>query len=307
MIRSIEKSGAGAVTWLFRVLGMMPKKQKLGQALGRLIYQVDGRHRRIALQNIGRAFPETSPHDAQQLARRAFENLGQVPFEIGWSLNHHGHCLFRRFRIQGWEHIRRAYERGNGVLVLTAHFGNWELLTVIAARLGYKLSIVYRPLDFAPLERFIVKLRTRFGGKLIPKKKSMRQVLRSLKQGEMAALLMDQNVDWYDGVFTDFFDHPACTNKGMALLALKTGAPVVPCFLAREENGFVGVFLPAVPTIKTGDRFKDIEQNTLLYNRTIEAMIRQYPAQWFWVHQRWKGKPYRPWPRVQIPKKSQKR
>ncbi len=305
MIRSIEKAGAEAVTGLFRVLGMMPKKQKLGQALGRLIYRLDGKHRRIALENIARAFPEKTPAQAQQLARRAFENLGQVPFEIGWSLNHKGPALFRRFRIQGWEHIRQAYEKGNGVLVLTAHFGNWELLTVIAAMLGYGLSIVYRPLDFAPLERFIVRLRTRFGGKLIPKKKSMRQVLRSLRHGEMAALLMDQNVDWYDGVFMEFFGIPACTNKGMALLALKTGAPVVPCFLAREQNGFVGVFLPEVPRIRTGDKFKDIEQNSLLYNRTIEAMIRQYPPQWFWVHQRWKGKPYRPWPRVS--KSSKKR
>ena len=106
---------------------------------------------------------------------------------------------------------------------------------------------------------------------------------------------MDQNVDWYEGVFVDFMGHRACTNKGLTLLALKTGAPVVPVFMIREKRGFRAEFGSEIPFLKTGDKQKDIEVNTRQYNRIIENMIRQFPDQWFWIHQRWKTKPYQAW------------
>ncbi|MGA7145389.1 MAG: lysophospholipid acyltransferase family protein, partial [Desulfobacterales bacterium] len=124
-----------------------------------------------------------------------------------------------------------------------------------------------------------------------------RTIIRCLNRGEMVALLMDQNVDWYEGVFVDFMGHRACTNKGLALLALKTGAPVVPCFMIREKKGFRAEFGPEISTLKTGDKQKDIEVNTQEYNKIIENVIHRYPDQWFWIHQRWKTKPYQPWPR----------
>ncbi len=113
----------------------------------------------------------------------------------------------------------------------------------------------------------------------------------------MVGLLMDQNVAWREGVFADFFGRPACTNKGMALLALKTGAPVIPAFLIRNHSGFTAKFLPEIPLIKTGDKVKDLEANTAQYNRVIESVVRQYPDQWFWVHRRWNTRPFYPWPR----------
>jgi KDO2-lipid IV(A) lauroyltransferase len=106
-------------------------------------------------------------------------------------------------------------------------------------------------------------------------------------------------VDWYEGVFADFFGRRACTNSGMALLALKTGAAVVPVFLARQGSGFVAEFGEELLLVRTGDKRKDIETNTQKYNHVLESIIRRYPEQWFWVHQRWKTKPYQPWPRVQ--------
>jgi KDO2-lipid IV(A) lauroyltransferase len=125
----------------------------------------------------------------------------------------------------------------------------------------------------------------------------MRKVLGILKQGEVIVMLMDQNVDWYEGVFVDFFGRRACTNKGLALLARKTEAPVVPVFLIRKESGFIVEIGQEVPLIKTGDKTKDIEANTQQYNKIIEDIIRRYPDQWFWVHQRWKTRPYQPWPK----------
>jgi KDO2-lipid IV(A) lauroyltransferase len=161
----------------------------------------------------------------------------------------------------------------------------------------FPINIVVRPLDFKPLDHFIFNLRTRYGGKIIPKERSIHAIIKSLNRGEMVALLMDQNVDWYEGVFVDFMGHRACTNKGLALFALKTGAPVVPVFMVREKSGLRAEFGPEIVTVKTGDRQKDIETNTQEYNRVIENFVRRYPEQWFWIHQRWKTKPYQAWPR----------
>ena len=105
-------------------------------------------------------------------------------------------------------------------------------------------------------------------------------------------MLLDQNVDWYDGVFVDFFGRPACSNKGLALLALHTGAPVVPVFLVRDRLCFKAEFGPEMRLIQTGDETKDIEANTRHYTKAIESVIRRHPDQWFWVHQRWKTRPY---------------
>jgi KDO2-lipid IV(A) lauroyltransferase len=160
---------------------------------------------------------------------------------------------------------------------------------------GYPVDIIYRPLDFRPLDKFFVELRTQFGGNLIPKGRSMRRILKILQEGKPLAFLMDQNVDWYEGVFVEFLGRPACTNKGLALLALATEAPVVPIFLVREASYFRVEIGPEVPLVKTGDKTKDIETNTQKYNEVIEAMVRRYPDQWFWVHQRWKTRPYKPW------------
>lgn len=300
----------GLIRGAFRSLALVPRTwgEAAGRSLGRIWFAMDRKHRRIAEKNLRRAFPEKGHREIRRLARRVFMGIGQVPFEIGWSLTVNGRNFGRRFRVDGLHHLQTAYNRGNGVLTLTGHTGNWELLPLATAMAaGYPASIIYRPLDFAPLDRFFIDLRSRYGATMIPKAHSMRRVLKSLRRRELVGVLLDQNVDWYDGVFVDFFGHPACTNKGLALLAMKTGAPVVPGFLMREGRTFRAVFRPEIPLIRTGDRTKDIETNTQRYNDALEALIREYPDQWFWVHRRWKGKPYRPWPRqMPLPKRKKR-
>lgn len=286
------------ISALFAILQRISlhRGRRIGAFLGQLAWRLDRRHRRIAMKNLESAFHEMPFEKRNELTRRVFENLGQVFFEMAWSLGPEPKKLFSRFRIEGAEHMHRAYAEGKGVLALTAHYGNWELLTVIGKMIGYPLSIVYRPLDFKPLDRFVSRFRSRFGAELIPKKKTLRRILRSIHNCRMAALLMDQNVACRDGVFADFFGQPACTNKGLALLALKTGAPVVPVFLFRTKEGFTGRFLPQIPLIRTGDKIMDLEANTEQYNRVIEEMVRTRPEQWFWVHRRWNTKTFCPWP-----------
>ena len=167
-----------------------------------------------------------------------------VIFEIGWML-HEERDLSRYFH-----HLRAAHRKGRGVLVLTGHVGSWELLAMCVAMLGYPISAIYRPLDFKPLDMFFKTIRGRFGATLYAKKKAMRPVLRGLNKGELVGILLDQNTSVQAGVFVDFFGRPACTNKGLALIALHTKAPVVPVFLIRESGGYLVEIGPEVPLIE---------------------------------------------------------
>jgi KDO2-lipid IV(A) lauroyltransferase len=295
----LQKITYKIIVALFKVLGLIPRKMafKLGNLIGQILFLADRKHRKIAIDNLTRSFGhEKSSHEIKILVRRVFKNLGQIVFEIGWSLMLDRKDFQKHFKINGLSNYRNAYEKGKGVLLLTAHMGNWELLSIVIAMAGYPVSVLYRPLDFSPLDRFFAMVRGRFGTELIPSAQSMRRILRSLKHGKVVGMLMDQNVDWPEGVFVDFFGHRACTNKGMALLARRTEAPVVPVFLVREKSGFRAEFGLEIPLIKTEDIRKDLEANTQQYNRVIEGFIRQHPDQWFWVHQRWKTKPYCLWP-----------
>lgn len=291
---------ADLIFGLVRGIGRLsaPTRRKIGNLLGDAGFRLDRKHREIALANLEFAFgSELDESQRQALARDVYRNLGQILFEVGWSLAASPAEQCRRVRIEGLEHYRAAYAKGKGVLVITAHMGNWELLPIVAHRAAIPISVLYRPLDFKPLNIFFERLRTRFGARLIPTMHAMKPILRTLKNKGVVAILMDQSVDWYDGVWVDFFGHRTCTSKGMALIARKTGAPVLPAFLYRQEWGYQAVFGPEIPLVATGDKTKDLQANTLRYGKAIEAGIRRHPEQWFWVHRRWKKRPYCHWPR----------
>jgi KDO2-lipid IV(A) lauroyltransferase len=293
MNRMMEQIAYTLIVLLTRGVGSLPSGWGLsiGAGLGHLSYRLLRRRREVTLENLRGAYPEKSEEAIDAIALAVFRNMGKLFYEICWFTCMDDDELLGRVTISGEEHIQAAYEKGKGVLVLTAHFGNWELMPVLGAHLKHPCSYVYRPLDAAALETFLARTRTRYGGTKIPKKRSFRKILRFLDKKGLVFLLMDQNVRREEGVFAPFFNKPASTNKGLALLAMKTGAPVVPVFLIREEIGFKGLILPEIPLIDTGDKEKDIEANTLAYNRVIESVVRQYPEQWFWVHRRWKTKP----------------
>jgi len=291
-----------AVRWVFRCLGGLPgsARNALAVSLGRLFFALDVKHRRIALVNLERALSDRySAGMRRAIAVRTFENLFRIVFEIGWMIRQPDSAVFESIRIVGESHYREAIGRGRGVLLLLSHFGNWELLPAVARMTGMSANIVYRPLDADFLDRFFRANRERFGGRTIPNnRRAMLRILKALKRGEQVGMLMDQNVDWYEGVFVDFFGHRACTHVAMARVALRTRAPVVPLCLVRRPGGFDAVFAPALPHIDTGDLRHDLEANTANYNRAVEAFVRQWPDQWFWVHQRWKTRPWSPWPRT---------
>jgi KDO2-lipid IV(A) lauroyltransferase len=285
---------------LMRTLGRIPRPlaRKVGNFLGDAGFRLDRRHREITLNNLAFAMgAELDDKQRWHAARAIYRNLGQILFEVGWSLWAPPAELNRCIRIDGLDNYRAALEKGKGVLAITAHIGNWELLSIVAHRMDMPINVLYRPLDFMPLNLFFEKLRGRFGARLISTSHAMLRILRALKDKEVLAILMDQSVDWYDGVWVDFFGRRTCTSKGMALIALKTGAPVLPVFLYREASGFRAVFDEEIPLVATGDKTSDIESNTLNYSKAIEKGIRRHPEQWFWVHRRWKNRPYCLWPK----------
>jgi KDO2-lipid IV(A) lauroyltransferase len=282
----------------FFLIGLIPRTTAVHAAnwLGRLWFAADRRHREIAVSNIGRVFGgQMTPQQIRAMARSVFCSLVRIVFEIGWSLRLNHTDIRKHFRFSGMHHLQAALGEKKGVLVLTGHIGNWELLPLAMGQVGLPVSAMYRPLEFEPLDRFFISQRSRYGARLLAKRRAMRGMLSALHNNELIGMLLDQNARVKDGVFVDFFGSPACTGKGMALLARRTGAPVVPVFLVRENGHYRVECHPALPKIQTRDKTKDIEAATALYNKVIEDMIRRYPQQWFWVHHRWKTKPFKPW------------
>lgn len=289
----LQKLEENVIREFFRVIGLIPMKwgASLGSALGTVWYGLDRRHRRIAIANLRQAFGrEKTSREIDALGRRTFQNLGRLLFEVGWLQRLTPREVSKYFVLEGFTPQRIAHLR-KGVLVLTGHFGNWEILLAVAAVVGFRVSFVYRPLDFAPLDRFFSFSRTRFGADLIPKKNALLRIVKALRNNRTVGILLDQNAKRNQGVFVNFFGKPVSTNSGMAQLALKTKTPVYPMFLVRQKRGFKVILGDEIPPALTGEPERDIAMTTRRYNQALENIIRRYPDQWFWVHRRWRKSP----------------
>ena len=286
---------------LLDLLATLPRgvNRKLAEVIGWIWFLVDTRHRRIALNNLELAWGDELDESARKnIAQRNFIHLSRVMLEVPYLRKLTPENLDSYVNFRGLEHYNAALDKGKGLLVLASHFGNWEMMALAFSLRYHPANLVVRPLDNPVLDTLINGIRTRGGNQLITKKGSVRSVLRLLARGEVVVLLIDQNLAWYDGVFVPFFKEIACTNKALAVLALRTGAPVIPVYNVRQPDGsYQVVFEPEVALVRSGDTTRDIEDNTANFNRVIESYVRRYPEQWFWVHQRWKTRPYQPWPR----------
>jgi KDO2-lipid IV(A) lauroyltransferase len=270
----------------------------LGRGLGQLAGSLDARHRGIVLDNLRASFPERDEAWLAAMARACFAHLGQVALEIPRLVRSSPEAILARTRHHGLEHLQAALAKGRGVLALTGHLGNWEWAAVATGLVIGGACLVARPLDWPPAERLVRYWRGKSGNTVAPKARSARQLLKALKGNGTVATLLDQNVDWYDGEWVDFFGRPACTNKGLALLAVRTKAPVLTYHNFRAADGMFDVhFGPEIPLVESDDKTQDVWDNTQNYTRALENIIRQRPEQWFWMHQRWKTKPFHAWPR----------
>lgn len=279
------------------LLSLIPIRicQAMGRTLGRGMGELLRQRVTSSLNNLRYVFGHTlSESELLALNGRIISHFVQMVFEAPHVLRLTPQNLDRYVVFENEDALRRAVDRGKGAFILTGHFGNWELMSAATAlRIGARNAVVVRPADFEPVDRLLTTLRSRFGTEIIPKRRAMKRLLSVEKENKVIGILLDQNVDWYEGVFVPFLGKPACTNKGLALVALRTGSPVIPMFSVREPDGrFRIIFEDEVLVKQTGDKIKDIEESTALFNQIVERYVRRYPDHWFWFHKRWKTKPY---------------
>lgn len=256
-------------------------------------YQMFPRHRFIALYNLKVSFPELDITETIAIAKKVYRNIALVGAELFDIPALTPDNVYDMVEVEGLENCRQALEKGRGILLFSAHFGNWELSAAALSYLLQPLVVVYRPLDNTVLNDMIVHLRSATGNILLPKARSMRQMLRYLQKNRVIGILIDQNMARQEGVFVEYFSRIACTSDAVAQLALRTKAAVIPSFALRIQGGKYRLLIgKAMETVDTGDWEADVRVNTQNYTKAVEAMVRQHPDQWLWVHHRWKTKPW---------------
>jgi KDO2-lipid IV(A) lauroyltransferase len=285
-----------APVWLFvKAMGVLPRwaVRAAGITVGLLFYLLHGRLRHVGMRNLEIAFPGMPRRERRHIVRRLFVHLGRQLAEF---------CLFPRYTKEnvsrvavydGFENFDAARARGKGVIFLTAHFGGWEVGSFAHSLYGNPIQIVVRPLDNPYLDAFVDRYRTLHGNSTFGKQDFARGLLTAMKAGATVGILMDQNVTPPGGVFVDFFGQSACAASGLARVAQRTDAAVVPGFTIWDQalGKYRIHFDPALELARTGDDEKDAITNTALFTKVIERYARAYPEQWLWVHRRWKTRP----------------
>jgi KDO2-lipid IV(A) lauroyltransferase len=264
----------------------------IGGALGSLIYHIDRKHRQIALSNLKTAFgTRISAAEQKKIAKASFRHFGSVLADIIKIQHMKRDKILRLISIEGTEHLDRATRKGKGVLIFSAHLGNWEIATAPVSEIG-KVNVIARPFDNRLLEKEFLKIRTKLGANVIHKHQAARPVLRALGLNEMVAILIDQNVVRSQAVFVDFFGKPAATTPSLAAFFLKTDAPIVPvfCYPVRSGRYHVKIRDP-LSIVLTGEEKQDILKITQLCTKIIQNQIQEDPKIWLWFHNRWKTRP----------------
>ena len=264
--------------FLFHIIPL-PIRKAIVTSLSRLVYYLSLKHRLIALHNLMRSFPEKPLKEIFNIARASYDNFAIMAVEFSEVLSLNKDNLHRWISVRGLENYTNACREGKGVLLFSAHFGNWEIGNAALALLNKPLVFMVRRLDSPFLEEVTTYLRSACGNSSLHKQKAMRQTLRLLKSGETINILVDQNVFWNEGVFVDFFGRPACATSGIAQMALHTGATVMSAFTIRLPNGKYLLELgPKVKIVNTGNHDADVLVNTQNIIKIIEEYVRKYPG-----------------------------
>jgi KDO2-lipid IV(A) lauroyltransferase len=282
--------------WLaLKSLGILPRP--LARAAGALVTRVAfflrPPLRRAAVVNLRLAFPDLSDGERRRILRSLVRQVGWMAGEFARFPRYTREGIERIVVLDSFENFDAAQRLGKGVLFLTGHTSAWELAPFAQALYGYPLHFLVRPIDNPRVEALVNRYRCLSGNTPIEKNKSARAMLQILHAGGTVGILIDQNTSLEEGVFVDFFGVPACTTSGLARIALRTEATVVPAFLFWDEQmrKYRLRFEPAIELQRTGDEQRDIVENTARFTRAVEDYVRRHPEQWLWVHKRWRTRP----------------
>jgi KDO2-lipid IV(A) lauroyltransferase len=264
----------------------------IGGVLGSLVYHIDRKHRKIAHSNLITAFGDGLPNtELKKIAKASFRHFGRVFADIVKVRHMKKDKVLDLLSIEGSEHLEKAMLEGKGVLIFSAHLGNWEMATAPVSRAG-KVNVIARPLDNKMLEKELLHIRKKWGANVIYKQQAARSILRALRANEMVAILIDQNTVRNQAVFVDFFGRSAATTPSLAVFFLKTRAPLIPVFCYPCQKGMYHVKIhPPLEISITGKEEQDILKITQLCTKIIQSQIEENPQIWLWFHNRWKTRP----------------
>jgi KDO2-lipid IV(A) lauroyltransferase len=264
---------------------------KAGQILGLLVFYLWGSRRRIAIENLKNSISSnaiTTAEHAEKVIRDNFRNLGKSFAEVIKIYYGFGKKIIDSVDIEGTENFNSAKLKGKGILFLTGHCGNWELMVVAASIKFSGVTIVARPINNPYINKLIENVRQRFGNNVIYKKGALKPLIQALKNNDSVGILMDQAVIPDEGYVIDFLGRGAWTTKMPALLARKTGAAVLPAFIHRTDGRHKIKIYPQVELSGDNDKENAVKEDTKKFSRYIEEYIKEHPAEWLWIHRRWK-------------------
>jgi len=267
----------------------------LGVLGGYIGYLVDRRHVAIAMVNLAIAFPDRSQRERQRIVRAAYLNLGRGGAEYVRLAGFFYRRLIGRVvydRFQYWDEIKRRYP-GRGIVVLSAHFGNFELLAAAHALHGHQITLIHHTQRFVAGDALATWVRERAGVDVVRKRSAARAVLKALGDGQLVGVPFDQNAKRSEAVFVPFFGEPAATSRTLARLVQKSHAIVAPVFIVRapDHRHHRIVIQDQIPLQESADAEADVEENTRRFLRAIEDMVRRYPEQFLWQHRRYRTRP----------------
>jgi KDO2-lipid IV(A) lauroyltransferase len=288
----IEYAGA----WIgLKTLGLLPRRAArwVGASFASAAYAIRAPLRRAALLNLQLAFPEWTDAQRESVIRRMIQQVGWMVGEFSQFPRYVRGGIEQIVVIDGAEHFEAARQRGKGVLFLTGHMSAWELAPFAHALYGHPLHFLVRPIKNRRVDELVNSYRCLSGNRPIEKNKSARTIFKILNNGGTVGILSDHNTVIEEGVFVDFFGIAASTTSGLARIALRTEAAVVPGFLAWDyaRRIYRLRFEPAVELAGSGNEEADVRENTARFTRVIEDYVRAHPDQWLWVHKRWKTRP----------------
>ncbi|MDI6744825.1 MAG: lysophospholipid acyltransferase family protein [Thermodesulfovibrionales bacterium] len=263
---------------------------KFGEFLGILLFYLWRSRRNIAIENLRKSISSHAisvSETPEKIIRDNFRNLGRSFVEIVKIYYGAGRKIIESVEIEGAENVYKAKSEGRGILFITAHCGNWELMVAASAKL-LPSSGIARKIKNPYINKFIERVRQRYGTRVIYKKGALKAVMKVLKNNESVGILMDQAVLSDEGYVIDFLERGAWTTKMPALIARKTGATVLPAFIHRTQKGHKLKIYPAVELSDAGDKETAVIEDTKKFSGFIEEYIKEHPSEWLWMHRRWK-------------------